>query len=190
MKIGITGADGVIGSCLRTHWSSPHEVIAIGNESDLRSQGEWMERLGAAETIVHLAAQYEPADALETMADSIDMTVNLVRAAGLARRIVFASSMWAKHRETSLGPNGSYYAASKHASEAIVRGWSDVNRRPAISLRLGHYGSPIGTIPTEHELLRIDDAALKWWFDKAIGHNEPEYRVWQAIGRLKDGGQP
>lgn len=184
MKIGITGAHGVIGSALTRLWCQEHDLIALGDETDLRAKGEWMARIAAAETIVHLAVRYDPEHALESLAESIAMTVNVVSAATWVGRIVYASSMWVNHGQTSLGSTGNYYVSIKRAGEAVVQGWSDVTRRPAVSLRLGRYGSPAGTIPIEHEVLRLDLVALKWWFDKAITYDEPVHRIWQATGRL------
>ena len=45
MKIAITGADGNMGSILRSRWSGHHDIIAIGDELDLRGAGEWTSRL-------------------------------------------------------------------------------------------------------------------------------------------------
>jgi nucleoside-diphosphate-sugar epimerase len=182
MKVAITGADGRIGVILRRHWQSRHDLIAIGNGPDLRVRGEWEERLADADTVVHLAANLHKARSFAVMRDNIEILINVVRAAENTRRFVFASSMWVVHDQTGLGSTGNYYTASKRAGEAIVRGWSDVHGRPAVSLRLGHFGSAVGAVAVEHEMLRIDEASLRWWFDKAMDHDEPTCAIWQATG--------
>jgi nucleoside-diphosphate-sugar epimerase len=184
MKIAITGADGRMGRLLRNHWQAVHDLVGIGDEADLREPGDWHKRLSEFETIVHLAADLKQTDSLEVMKSNIDILVNVMRAAENAHRFVFASSMWVVHEQTSLGLRSNYYAASKQAGEAIVRAWSDVHRRPSVSLRLGHFGSKPGAIPVEHELQRIDEASLKWWFDKAIAYDQPSSVCWQATGML------
>lgn len=180
MKLAITGADGRIGRVLKQHWRETHEITAIGNEHDLRSRGGWEACLAGAETIVHLAAVLSRIQDFESLRDNVDITLNVVRAAANARRIVYASSMWAIHEQVSLGPRGNFYSASKMAGEAIVRGWSDIYHRPAVSLRIGKFGDPA---ELEHEMLRVDETTLRWWFDKAIAHEEPTYSAWLIVGK-------
>lgn len=180
MRVVITGADGRIGCVLKDHWRKTYDIVAIGNDHDLRERGAWEGLLADAGAIVHLAAILRGADDVETLQRNVAMTVNVVRAAGSARRIIYASSVWAMHRQASIGPRGNYYAASKLAGEAIIGGWSDVRRRPAVSLRIGKFGNPD---VIEHEMLRVDEATLLWWFDKAILHQEPAHAVWLAVGR-------
>lgn len=182
MKIALTGSEGRIGTVLREHWRGVHELVTIGAETDLTELGEWQNRIANADTVVHLAAQLDGTDRIETLKRNVCMLVNVIEAAEQTRRFVFASSMWAVHDQTGLGSQGNYYSASKQAGEAILRGWSDVHRRPSVSLRLGHFGSPLGAAAIEHEMLRVDESSLRWWFDKAIAYDEPRSVAWQAIG--------
>lgn len=182
MRIVVTGADGRMGSVLTSHWKAQHEVIAIGDATDLRRRGDWEARLADADAVVHLAAVMIRTEDVSVMQDNIDMLINVVRAGEAAKRFVYASSMWAAHEQTGLGARSNYYAAVKQAGEAIVRGWADVQQRPAVSLRLGHFGSEIGSVPIEHEMLRLDDTTLRWWFDRALTHDAPGCAVWQATG--------
>jgi nucleoside-diphosphate-sugar epimerase len=183
MRVAITGANGRIGTFLADHWRDRHEVLRIGEESDLRAGGDWENLVGEVETVVHLAAVLEEGDQFSSLQDNVDMVLNVVRAAHNVRRIIYASSMWAIHDLTSLGSRGDYYSASKRAGEAIVRGWSDVHRRPAVSLRIGKFGPEHLRVPIEHEMLRVDAATLRWWFDKAMAYDEPTHSAWLAVGR-------
>jgi nucleoside-diphosphate-sugar epimerase len=180
MKIAITGADGRIGRVLKEHWRKTHEIIAVGNGHDLRERGAWETHLAEADTIVHLAAVLSNVEDFETLRENIEITLNVVRAAGGTQRIIYASSIWVLHEQTSLGPRGNFYSASKNAGEAIVGGWSDIHQRPAVSLRIGKFGDPA---PIEHEMLRVDEATLQWWFDKALAYDEPLHAAWLVIGR-------
>jgi nucleoside-diphosphate-sugar epimerase len=182
MKLAITGADGRIGTVLRLHWQDRYDLVTVGSETDLRHRGSWEGLLAGAATVVHLAANLDHTRNISVMKDNIEMLINVIRAAEAAERIVYASSMWAVHEQTALGTRGTYYSASKRAGEAIIQGWSDVHRRPAISLRIGHFGTAVGSLPYAHELLRVDDATLRWWFDQAIAHGEPRLAVWQVTG--------
>jgi nucleoside-diphosphate-sugar epimerase len=182
MKIAVTGVDGRMGSVLRQHWRGSHDLIEIGDDADLRTSGPWQDRITAADTIVHLAAILERADDIDTLKDNIDMTFNVVKAAGDARRLVYASSIWVVHEQTALGC-GTYYAAAKRAGEAMVQGWSDVHCRPSVSLRLGLFGVRADPIPVAHEVTRVDQSALCWWFDRAIAFDEPCAAAWLAVGR-------
>lgn len=180
MKIAITGADGRIGTILRNHWRQTHNIIAIGDDCDLRQRGAWEGRLSEADTIVHLAAVLTRVEDVQTFGDNAGITVNVIRAGENSQRLVFASSMWVMHENISIGPRGNYYSASKAAGEAICKGWSDVHRRPAVSLRIGKFGD---RDELEHEMLRVDESTLRWWFDKAIAYDEPAHAVWLAFGR-------
>src|ERR1700752_4189259 len=113
MKVAITGVDGRIGDVLRKHWRDRHELIEIGAGSDLRLAGTWQDRIAAAETVVHLAAVLDKTRTIATFKDNMDMLVNVVSAGEHADRLIYASSMWAVHDQTGLGPRGDYYSGSK-----------------------------------------------------------------------------
>lgn len=180
MKIAITGGDGRIGCVLKRHWQPTHEIVAIGNEHNLLETGSWQHRLADVDTIVHLAATLDRHEMLETFEANLTMLLNVVRAAPGCRRFVFASSLWTMHEQLAVGPRGNFYSASKLAGEAVLTAWSDVHRKPAVSLRIGKFGE-LDTL--EHEMLRVDEAAIRFWFDKAIAYREPSHAVWLAIGR-------
>jgi nucleoside-diphosphate-sugar epimerase len=165
MKIAITGADGRIGRVLTRHWQDAHEITTIGIEHDLRAPGPWEAQLAGAETIVHLAAVLADIHDFNLLKDNLAMVLNVVGAAANGHRIVYASSMWALHEQISIGPRGNYYSASKLAGEAIVAGWSHTHDRPAVSLRIGKFGGPD---ELRHEMLRVDETTLLWWFDRGL----------------------
>jgi nucleoside-diphosphate-sugar epimerase len=183
MKIAITGADGRIGRVLTQHWKDAHEITTIGIEHDLRAPGPWEAQLAGAETIVHLAAVLADIHDFNLLKDNLAMVLNVVGAAANGHRIVYASSMWALHEQISIGPRGNYYSASKLAGEAIVAGWSHTHDRPAVSLRIGKFGGPD---ELRHEMLRVDETTLLWWFDRAIAHDEPVHATWLTVGRSND----
>jgi nucleoside-diphosphate-sugar epimerase len=137
-------------------------------------------KVADAESTVHLAAVLDEVESLSLPEENSALVLNVVRVANKAKRIIYASSVWAVHEQTSLGPRGDYYAASKRAGEAIVRAWSDIHRRPAVSLRIWKFGP--GCSPIEHEMLRVDATTLRWWFDKAIAYDEPAYSAWFVVG--------
>ena len=95
MKLAITGADGRIGRVLTRHWHGAHEVTTIGNKHDLRVPGAWQALLADAETIVHLAAVLADVHDFALLRDNLAIVMNVVGASASARRIVYASSIWA-----------------------------------------------------------------------------------------------
>lgn len=142
--------------------------------------GDWEGRLADAESIVHLAAVLDGVQSLSLLEENPAIVLNVVRAANNARRIIYASSVWAMHEQSSLGLRGNYYAASKRARGAIIRAWSDIHRRPSVSLRIGKFGPE--RAPIEHEMLRVDATTLRWWFDKAVAYDEPIHSAWLVVG--------
>jgi uronate dehydrogenase len=184
----ITGANGRIGRTLVTAWASRSIVALDREDGDLvQYDSRWVSRFGGIATVVHLAADPDPAAPFESAAHAnILSTLNVLRAcsaAGVAR-LVYASSVWADYAKWRLADEMTWYAASKIAGEALVEAWAVQERRPAICLRIGGFDPSVPDFGPPVETLRVDEAALVHHVEEALAWCEPRCAVRYALGRL------
>lgn len=184
----ITGAEGRIGRALARHWGERELILLDQPEGDLRRhEPAWTDRFAGVGTVVHLAADPDPASAFDSAAEgNLHMTLNVLRACGEhgVGRLVYASSVWADHERWRLAEEMTWYAASKVAGEALVRAWADQWRRPAVCLRFGGFDPAAPPEAPAIESLRLDETALRFHADEALAWSEPRCVVRYALGRL------
>jgi nucleoside-diphosphate-sugar epimerase len=114
MKVGITGADGTIGTVLRKGLSNRHELelFTFGENKeiestkiDLSKSDEIVGRFSGLEALIHLAADPSPSASWESVKiNNIEATYNVFnecRRAGISK-IVFASTNHTQHGDTLL----------------------------------------------------------------------------------------
>jgi UDP-2-acetamido-2,6-beta-L-arabino-hexul-4-ose reductase len=139
MKIGITGADGLIGwhlrACLRTQGG--HDVRPAGRAvfSDPDRLADFVSGLDA---VVHLAGMNRGNDD-DVERTNRDLAVALVQAldtTGAAPRIAFANSI---HIDRD-----SPYSRGKRAAAATLRAWSDRSGAPFANLVFPHVFGEFG----------------------------------------------
>lgn len=102
---------------------------------------------GWQDTIIHLAIDWKSPER------TLEMTQHLLQN-NPAKRFVLASSItvdaesawWGKHN---------YLTAAKLAGESWALAWANQSAGTAIALRLGHFGTPAGTVSPEEEAIRI-----------------------------------
>ena len=184
----ITGASGRIGRTLAQHWQARRLVLLDRPEGDLiRDDNAWTRRFAGVGTVVHLAADPDPASPFDSAAaGNIQATLNVLRACSDhdVGRLVYASSVWADYRAWRLAPKMTWYAASKIAGEALVQAWADERGRPAVCLRFGFFDPEAVDVPPEAENHRLNEAALAYHLDEALAWSEPACAVRYAMGKL------
>ncbi|NNM72879.1 NAD-dependent epimerase/dehydratase family protein [Enterovirga aerilata] len=187
-RIVVTGARGRIGRALAGHWRGRDLVLLDREEGDLaRYDPAWAGRLAGAGTLVHLAADPDPASAFASAAKAnTEALLNVLQACdehGIGR-LVYASSVWADFAAWRLAPRMTWYAASKIAGEALVVAWADQNARPAVCLRFGYFDPAAVDVPPEAETHRLNEAALGFHLDAALAWSEPRCTIRYAMGKL------
>ncbi|MBM0207198.1 SDR family oxidoreductase [Micromonospora sp. STR1s_5] len=187
-QILITGARGRIGNALARHWRDRAPVLMDREDGDLtRYDPAWAGRFAGIGTVVHLAADPDPASRFESAAAAnIEATLNVLRACleHDVERLIYASSVWADYETWRLAPETTWYAASKMAGEALVRAWADQSGRPAVCLRFGYFDAEATDVPPEAETHRLNEAALAFHLDQALAWPGPGCSIRYAMGRL------
>ena len=139
------------------------------------------------ETVVHLAADPDPASPFESGGYGNTLATLTVVGACLqakVRRLIFASSVWADTPAWGLSDRMTWYAASKLAGEALVRAWADQTGNPAVCLRPGYFDPHAGRADDFNEALRVDVPSLCRHFDEALAWSGPGCAVRYAVGKL------
>jgi len=114
MKVGITGADGTIGTVLRNGLSEQHELTSFTLEEnqelgstkmDLSKSAEVVGKFSGLDALIHLAADPSPDAPWESVQpNNIEATYNVFnecRRAGVSK-IIFASTNHTQHGDTLL----------------------------------------------------------------------------------------
>ncbi len=184
----ITGARGRIGSALARHWHDRAPVLMDREDGDLtRYMSVWADRFAGIRTVVHLAADPDPASPFESAAAAnIEATLNVLRACleHDVEQVIYASSVWADYQTWRLAPKTTWYAASKMAGEALVRAWADQADRPAVCLRFGYFDPEALDVSPAAETHRLSEAALAFHLDQALAWPGPGCSVRYAMGKL------
>lgn len=136
MRILVTGADGMLGSCLMRRLSGHRLVPLLESECDIADPAAVSEALGRArpEAVIHTAAMTNveacEADPLRTFAVNAGGTENLVRAAGPEALFVHISSTgiygtgrddpWTE--EDEVHPTTVHHRAKYEAEQAVAAG--------------------------------------------------------------------
>ena len=167
MKIGITGAEGTIGSVLRKGLSKKYKIISFTLQTqdfesvqiDLSNNNEIKGKFEGLDALIHLAADPRPEATWETIKkNNIEATFNVyneVKNAGI-KKIIFASTNHTQHGDTllstpetldlkknkilSLENNtnpDSLYAVSKLFGEDLGKYFSEQHKIKFIGLRIG-----------------------------------------------------
>ena len=167
MKIGITGAEGTIGSVLRKGLSKKYKIISFTLQTqdfesvqvDLSNNNEIKGKFEGLDALIHLAADPRPEASWESVKkNNIEATFNVyneVKNAGV-KKIIFASTNHTQHGDTllttpetldlkknkilSLENNtnpDSLYAVSKLFGEDLGKYFSEQHKIKFIGLRIG-----------------------------------------------------
>ena len=167
MKIGITGAEGTIGSVLRKGLSKKYKIISFTLQTqdfesvqvDLSNNNEIKGKFEDLYTLIHLAADPRPDASWESVKkNNIEATYNVyneVKNAGV-KKIIFASTNHTQHGDTllttpeTLDPKknkilslenntnpDSLYAVSKLFGEDLGKYFSEQHKIKFIGLRIG-----------------------------------------------------
>ncbi len=167
MKIGITGAEGTIGSVLRKGLSDKYKIISFTLQTqdfesvqmDLSNNNEIKGKFEGLDAIIHLAADPRPEAPWESVKkNNLEATYNVyneVKNAGV-KKIIFASTNHTQHGDTllstpetldlkknrilSLENNtnpDSLYAVSKLFGEDLGKFFSEQHKIKFIGLRIG-----------------------------------------------------
>ena len=167
MKIGITGAEGTIGSVLRKGLSNKYKIssFTLKNQDfesiqmDLSNNNEIQGKFEGLDALIHLAADPRPEASWESVKkNNIEATFNVyneVKKAGV-KKIIFASTNHTQHGDTllttpetldlqkskilSLENNtnpDSLYAVSKLFGEDLGKYFSEQYKIKFIGLRIG-----------------------------------------------------
>ena len=167
MKIGITGAEGTIGSVLRKGLSNKYKIISFTLQTqdfesvqmDLSNNNEIKGKFEGLDALIHLAADPRPEASWESVKkNNIEATFNVyneVKNAGV-KKIIFASTNHTQHGDTllstpetldlkknkilSLENNtnpDSLYAVSKLFGEDLGKYFSEQHKIKFIGLRIG-----------------------------------------------------
>ena len=167
MKIGITGAEGTIGSVLRKGLSKKYKIISFTLQTqdfesvqvDLSNNNEIKGKFEGLDALIHLAADPRPDASWESVKkNNIEATFNVyneVKNAGV-KKIIFASTNHTQHGDTLLttpetldlkknkilslenNPNpDSLYAVSKLFGEDLGKYFSEQQKIKFIGLRIG-----------------------------------------------------
>ena len=167
MKIGITGAEGTIGSVLRKGLSNKYKIISFTLQTqdfeslqiDLSNNNEIKGKFEGLDALLHLAADPRPEASWESIKkNNIEATFNVyneVKNAGV-KKIIFASTNHTQHGDTllttpetldlkknkilSLENNtnpDSLYAVSKLFGEDLGKYFSEQHKIKFIGLRIG-----------------------------------------------------
>ena len=188
----VTGASGRMGCTLLQHWRD-QDVIGLDRRGTDRIVDLTREPQACAlafagvETVVHLAADPDPASPFESGGYGNTIATLTVVGACLqakVRRLIFASSVWADTPAWGLSDRMTWYAASKLAGEALVRAWADQTGNPAVCLRPGYFDPQAGRADDFNEALRVDVPSLCRHFDEALAWPGPGCAVRYAIGKL------
>lgn len=183
-RVLVTGAGGRIGRTVMAHLGN-RAVCIDQADADLVSSRDLLAALmQGCDAVIHLAADPSPEASFRSAADNLRMVLNVLEAAedGCVRRAILASSVWADHAAFGISTHTPPYAASKRASEEILRGWVTEDRC-GVALRFGAYDPEVRRFGDEVEVLRLSDAGLCHWTDRALS-SPPGYTVWNAIGAL------
>lgn len=176
-KVVITGAAGNVGAKVAAHLAvrADLELVLIDrappsasevNDADLSEPGTWTQYFDGADTVVHMAANpHERAAWCDLVADNIDATLNVFRAAEASgvRRVVFASSL-----QVLLGHEGrarisadlhdwpvNFYGASKSVGERIAAASARESGIAVVCLRLGMVRRGGNLAPSGHPSLAV-----------------------------------
>ena len=167
MKIGITGAEGTIGSVLRKGLSNKYKIISFTLQTqdfesvqiDLSNNNEIKGKFEGLDALIHLAADPRPEASWESVKkNNLEATYNVyneVKNAGV-KKIIFASTNHTQHGDTllstpetldlkknkilSLENNtnpDSLYAVSKLFGEDLGKYFSEQHKIKFIGLRIG-----------------------------------------------------
>ena len=167
MKIGITGAEGTIGSVLRKGLSKKYKIISFTLQTqdfesvqiDLSNNNEIKGKFEGLDALIHLAADPRPEASWESVKkNNLEATYNVyneVKNAGV-KKIIFASTNHTQHGDTllstpetldlkknkilSLENNtnpDSLYAVSKLFGEDLGKYFSEQHKIKFIGLRIG-----------------------------------------------------
>ena len=167
MKIGITGAEGTIGSVLRNGLSNKYKIISFTLQTqdfetvqvDLSNNNEIKGKFEGLDALIHLAADPRPEASWESVKkNNLEATYNVyneVKNAGV-KKIIFASTNHTQHGDTllstpetldlkknkilSLENNtnpDSLYAVSKLFGEDLGKYFSEQHKIKFIGLRIG-----------------------------------------------------
>ena len=167
MKIGITGAEGTIGSVLRKGLSNKYKIISFTLQTqdfesvqmDLSNNNEIKVKFEGLDALIHLAADPRPEASWESVKkNNLEATYNVyneVKNAGV-KKIIFASTNHTQHGDTllstpetldlkknkilSLENNtnpDSLYAVSKLFGEDLGKYFSEQHKIKFIGLRIG-----------------------------------------------------
>ena len=113
MKIGITGAEGTIGSVLKNGLSNKYKIIAFTLQTqdfesvqiDLSNNNEIKGKFEGLDALIHLAADPRPEASWESVKkNNLEATYNVyneVKNAGV-KKIIFASTNHTQHGDTLL----------------------------------------------------------------------------------------
>ena len=167
MKIGITGAEGTIGSVLRKGLSNKNNISSFtlkkqefeSTQIDLSNNNEIIGKFEGLDALIHLAADPRPEASWESVKkNNIEATFNVFNEGMKAgvKKIVFASTNHTQHGDTllttpetidpkknkilSLGNNtnpDSLYAVSKLFGEDLGKYYSEKYNISFIGLRIG-----------------------------------------------------
>ena len=167
MKIGITGAEGTIGSVLRKGLSNKYKIISFTLQTqdfesvqmDLSNNNQIKGKFEGLDALIHLAADPRPEASWESVKkNNLEATYNVyneVKNAGV-KKIIFASTNHTQHGDTllttpetldlkknkilSLENNtnpDSLYAVSKLFGEDLGKYFSEQHKIKFIGLRIG-----------------------------------------------------
>lgn len=181
-RVLVTGASGRIGSYFAEHSHRRHDLRLMVQamdedaerlrpwgevvQADLGDLGRLKELCAGVDTVVHLAADPDPAATWQRLLESnIVGTYNIfvaARAAG-CRRVIFASSI---HAVSGYPPDvqvktaepvnpGDLYGVSKCFGEALGRYMAEQEGLSVIALRIGAF-QPLETAESEHGLSMLD----------------------------------
>lgn len=136
MKILVTGADGMLGSCLMRRLSGHELVPLLESECDIADPAAVAEAVGRVrpEAVVHTAAMTNvetcETDPLRTFAVNAGGTENLVRAAGPQALFVYISStgIYGRGKDTpwaeddDVRPTTVHHRSKQEAEQAVIAG--------------------------------------------------------------------
>jgi nucleoside-diphosphate-sugar epimerase len=177
----LTGSKGRMGSFLCTQYP---DIRGIDKKDFNLLEVSLARRMKKnVDTVAHFAGSLK--EDFDTSMNNMDIFWNILNACSKHNipKLIIASSIRAD--ELELNWPISYYGAAKKCQETYLRAWcaEKPGERVGIALRLGHFNPGGIAGSTLEELIRTDEAGLKYWFDLAISKNDPGFYVWNAIGK-------
>ncbi|MDF3131095.1 NAD(P)-dependent oxidoreductase [Kiritimatiellaeota bacterium B1221] len=143
-KIILIGGCGTIGLKLHKAWplaicvdKLPHADLQLDLADLDGNDSNFLELLGTADVVIHLATSADPDAAACIHLESIANTAKLLKACTSAGvpKLVMASSDWARPKARHLKMNA--YGYSKQAIEAMASMYALSKNRDAVAIRIG-----------------------------------------------------